>query len=306
MPGVQARRWLFTWYPVMADGEGEDEAAERPPIWDPEWMTYLVGGLETCPTTGRWHWQSYVEVKTRMTMQGLKNHLEDNTVHVETALGTSDANLQYCTKTRPQDETPNMIWFEMGEPMQAGKRSDLAALGRGVLNGELTVDDVLSENPHAYHVYGRTLDRLQDLRDRSEQRGDWAPPNVRWYWGATGLGKSRSSFNEATALGPVYRHNWADHGWFDMYRGEKVVIFDEFRGQMQFAQLLTLLDGYQTSVPRRNLPPRPWLAEHIFITSNKHPGDVYDAEKIGEAIDQLHRRISVVRHYYGVNTFNQG
>lgn len=306
MPGVQARRWLFTWYPDLEAGMGEDEAAQQPPLWDPEWMTYLFAALETCPTTGRWHWQSYVETAQRLTMQGLKNKLDDPTVHVEMAEATSEANVEYCSKTRPQDTVPNTIWVEMGEPMQQGKRSDLRAMGVAILAGDMRVDDVLVENPHAFHVYGRTLDRLQDLHERSEQRGAWAPPVVHWYWGAAGLGKSRSVFDEASTLGTFYRHKWTDHGWFDNYKGEKVIVFDEFRGQLPFAELLELLDGYPTCVPRRNFPPRPWLATHIFVTSNKHPGDIYDHDKIGEAVEQLHRRISVVRHYYGVNQFNEG
>lgn len=274
----QCKRWTFTSFD------------EVPPEWDPSWMGYLLCGREICPETGRQHWQGYLELLKKSTLTGLKARPQWESMHLEAAKGDFESNFEYCTKEGE--------WLEDGEPMQQGKRTDLSALAQGILSGTLSVRDVLEENPHAYHVYGRTLDRLEDELQLTGGRGAWAPPNVRWYWGPTGLGKSRSAMQEALAISPmVYRHSWEDKGWWDRYRGEKAVILDEFRCQIPFHQLLTWLDGYEISMPRRGRPPRPFLATDIWITSSKHPRDCYDKEKLGEDVSQLLRRITTVTEF---------
>lgn len=274
----QCRRWCFTWF---------DDAA---PEWAPDWMSYLLCGKETCPTTGRLHWQGYLETRVKVTLNGLKAREAGwETAHLEQAKGTWEDSLEYCTKECGEE------YLEWGEPMIQGKRTDLSALASAVLSGTLSVRAVLEENPHAYHVYGRTLEKLEDEAQLSVSRGAWAPPCVIWMWGPTGLGKSRRAMEEALALSPaVYRHSWEDKGWWDRYRGETAVILDEFRCQIPFHQLLTWLDGYEISMPRRGRPPRPFLATHIWVTSSKHPRDCYDKEKLGEDVGQLLRRITRV------------
>jgi len=277
---TQARRWAFTWF----DPEGV------PPEFDDSWMSYLVVGNEVCPDTGRQHWQGYVETKAKITVAGIKRKggLWE-TVHLERAVASSQENFEYCTKGGDQ-------YLEWGEPMQAGKRSDLFALGAAITAGEASVADVLVENPHAFHVYGRTLDRLEDLRWATMSRGAWAPPQVFWFYGGTGTGKSRTAMEEATALNvPVYRHTWDDNGWWDLYRGETAIIFDEFRAQVPFHQLLAWLDGYPINVKRRGRAPLPFMATHIWITSHTSPAVNYP--NMLEDIKQLTRRITKIVHF---------
>ena len=39
-------------------------------------MKYLVVGKEICPTTGKEHWQGYVELKNAKTFSAIKNYLK--------------------------------------------------------------------------------------------------------------------------------------------------------------------------------------------------------------------------------------
>lgn len=255
-------------------------------------MSYLLCGLESCPTTGLQHWQGYLETSRKTTIAGIKSHGGLwATCHLERAIADWEANYDYCTKEGDE-------YLEFGDPMQAGKRTDLKNLAAAVMEGTSSTSEILRENPHAFHLYGRTLDRLEDERLATTTRGLWAPPDVQWYWGKTGAGKSRKAMEAASALGvPLYRHSWDDKGWWDRYQLETSVILDEFRCQIPFHQLLTWLDGYQISVPRRGRKPLPLMATHIWITSSKHPRDCYDPEKIGEDVEQLLRRITKITEF---------
>lgn len=279
----QCRRWVFTWY--------DAEDPEVPPEYQEEWMSYLLCGLETCPTTGRKHWQGYLELGRKSTLAGLKARGGLwATCHLEQAQGSWEDQLEYCSK----ESEP----FEWGTPMQPGKRTDLRALCAGVLQGSFSVTDVLRENPSAIHTYGRTLIMAEEAYQATLTRGAWAPPTVYWYWGPTGLGKTRKAMQEAsTQSGGLYLHRWSDGHWWDKYHMEENVVLDEFRGQLPFAELLGLLDGYETSVPRRNRAPTPFMARRIWITSSKHPRYVYDADKIGEAVEQLLRRLTTITEF---------
>lgn len=280
MTTSRGKRWTWTSF------------EEAPPEWEEEWMSYLVYGLEVCPDTQREHFQGYLETKDRITFGALKAKPGWETLHLEKSVATSDSNIQYACKEG--------TWVEWGTPMQAGKRNDLAAIAAGILSGQLAVADVLEENAHAYHVYGRTMDKLEDQFKTRRTRGDWAPPVVTWMHGPTGKGKSRQAWDQARqtarassdGLESPYQVTTSDKGWWDLYDGQSVVILDDFRGTIPYSELLKYLDGHPVSVPRRGRAPHPLLATHVFVTSSKHPREVYKGEEIQESIDQLLRRIT--------------
>lgn len=278
---VQSRRFAFTSF--------DDEWPE----WDDEWMTYMIVGRETCPTTGRRHWQGYLETKNRLTFAGLKAKPGWSAHHLEKASASSDSNREYCTKDCGDD------WQEWGEPMKAGRRTDLTGLAAAIREGTMTVADVVEQNPHAFHLYGRTLERVQEELLSEQSRGDWSPPNVRWYWGKTGTGKSRRAREEASTIeGGVYVWELDDKGWQDRYMGQRAVVIDDFRGGISFSALLRLLDGYPTSVPRRGKAPAPFLATDIWITSSVFPRDIFSRELVGdERFEQLERRVTLFEEF---------
>jgi len=261
-------------------------------MFDEEWMSYLLWGVETCPDTGRTHLQGYLETLKKMTWTAVKakfTGLGLPALHLEKSMGTQEENILYCSKEGE--------WVEFGTPIAQGQRGDLTALASEVFSGTASVADVLEDQPHAFHVYGRTLVAIEDLRLSRMTRGPWAPPSVTWLWGPTGTGKSRLAWESAAASGePLYHHTSMDKGWWDLYVGQKIVLFDDFRGQIPFNELLRLLDGYPVNVPRRGRAPVPFMAREIWITSSKEPKDVYSSESVRENIDQLLRRITTLTH----------
>lgn len=275
--GSRGRRWCWTSF-----------TPEDPPNWDESWCQYILWGHETCPETGRQHLQGYLETNKKMTWTAVKAALGQPALHLEKAIGSQEDNVVYCCKEGE--------WVEFGTPIAQGQRGDLTALASEVFSGTASVADVLEDQPHAFHVYGRTLLAIEDLRLQRMTRGMWAPPTVTWIWGPTGTGKSRRAWEQASSdgLDQLYAHTTMDKGWWDLYQGQENVLLEDFRGCIPFNELLRLLDGYPVNVPRRGRAPVPFMAKRIWVTSSKAPDQIYTSDSVRENINQLLRRITEI------------
>lgn len=244
---------------------------------------YIIYGTEVCPKTKRTHHQGFVYFSgARSSVKGVAKQL--GKCHVEACRGNLDQNCDYCEKD------DNIT--EYGVKPQQGHRTDLCAVKDKILNGDLKVDDIVVENPCLYHQYGRTLNKLEDIALRKRYR-NWMTIGE-WYYGKTGTGKSHKAF-DGFSPETHYVLNIQDGGWWCGYSGQEVVIINEFRGQIQFSELLDLLDKYPKTVKRRGREPVPFLAKKVIITSSMRPCDVYsNIFNDAEAYQQLERRLKIV------------
>lgn len=171
---------------------------------------------------------------------------------------------------------------------QQGKRVDLKEIQNRIFSGE-TVDELTLENPMLFHQYGRTLNKLEDLYNRSKKRTNMTQCD--WYVGPTGVGKSHLAFenyNEETHF------LWTnDNGWWDGYKGQKIVILNDYRGEIPYNTLLQLIDKWPMKVRRRNMEPTPFISEKIIITSSLNPSEIYRHREDEDKIEQLLRRVKV-------------
>jgi hypothetical protein len=157
------------------------------------------------------------------------------------------------------------------------------------MNGK-SVDDICVESPAVFHQYGRTLCKLEDIALRKKYR-TWMTEGT-WYWGDTGVGKSHRAFeNFNTETHYVFPN---DGGWWDGYTGQEVVIINDFRGGIQYAELLDLVDKWPKTVRRRNREPVPFLGKKLIVTSSLKPEEVYSGLAENDSLSQLRRRFNVV------------
>jgi hypothetical protein len=109
------------------------------------------------------------------------------------------------------------------------------------------------------------------------------------YWGPTGTGKSRRSWDEAGL--DAYPKDPRTKFW-DGYRGHKHVVMDEFRGAIDIGHILRWFDRYPTIVEVKG-SSTVLKAEKIWITSNLNPLEWY--KELDEATYlALYRRIKIV------------
>lgn len=250
------------------------------PIWDEKKMTFLAYGKETCPTTGRHHWQGFIRWKDPKTNSASGKALEN--AHSEIMIGTIEQNEKYCSKEGE--------YKKFGQLPKQGARTDLEGLVENIMNLEITTDDVCTDNPFMYHMYGRTLDKAEDIALRKKFRTEMT--QCVWYHGKTGVGKSHKAFENYT---PETHYIWTDdRGWWDGYRQQEIVIINDFRGQIKYSELLELIDKWPKKVRRRNREPMPFTSKMIIITSVGKPEEVYHKLAQWDSLEQLHRRITLI------------
>lgn len=135
----------------------------------------------------------------------------------------------------------------------------------------------------------------------------YAKKDVEWYYGPTGVVKTRSAWEDMVAylqekgLGIEHAYRMPiqqkDSIWFDGYFGQKVVLMEELRpGVIPYATLLQLLDGYEVVAPKKGGFVR-WNPEKIWITSCFKPEEIYPVLNQLDNIAQLKRRITHVTHF---------
>lgn len=246
-------------------------------------IRYLIVGKEIAPTTGTPHLQGYIYFKNAKTISAVKKYLRTNEIHLAASKGTSEHNEIYCKKDGE--------FREYGEKPQQGKRNDLVNLKDEILEGK-KVEDIILENPMAYHQYGRTLEKIEEIAQRKKFRhGEMTTCD--WYVAETGMGKSHKAFKDYDP-DKYYNLNTDDRGWWDGYKQQETVIINDFRGEIRYAQMLQLIDKWPYSVPRRNKAPMPFTSKKIIITSVLKPEECYHNIFGKDSIAQLKRRVNVI------------
>lgn len=240
---------------------------------------YFIAGHETCPTTGKKHWQCYLHVPNAINFNTIKKHWP--TAHIEKAKGSPQQNITYCSK---EDKNP----YEWGVQPKAGERSDLDELKNELLENKKKVDDIVVSDPHMYHQYGRTLHKIEDLVMRKKYRTEMTKGI--WYFGETGVGKSHRAFENYT---PETHYVWKKKEWQDDYTQQDIVIINEFRGWIEYDELLTLVDKWPHSLPRRNRENIPFTSKLVIVTSSLKPEEIYYKRNERDGIAQLYRRFEV-------------
>ena len=273
---------------------------DDPPTWD-DTFTYLVYQREVCPDTQREHWQGYVEFKSPKTISAAQKALDCPNCHCEKRKGKPSEAAEYCKKQESRKEYT--LPFEQGEindDPNPGQRTDLLTLKRMIDDGTSEKELWEQEFAHMSHNY-KAMRSYMDLSQRVKAR-TWMTKGI-WIWGPTGVGKSHKVFEDYDPE-THFVYEVSDKGWWDGYEGQKIVIINDFRGEIKYGELLQLIDKWPKRVPRRCRETCPFLAEEVRITSSMPPEAVYSGVAEKESIDQLLRRLCVTQMGAVARVFN--
>lgn len=244
-------------------------------------ISYCVVGHEV-GAQGTPHLQGYMEFKQQVLLSTAKNKISSK-FHIAERRGTPQQAKDYAIKDG------NNV-HEWGVMSQQGKRTDLM-IACELITGGSRLKEVATQHPDTFVKFHKGLKALQTvlIEPRNEV------PEVIVYYGETGTGKSHTARLETE---DPYVWGPEQEKWFDGYEGQKHVIFEEFRGQLQFGQMLRLLDRYDCKVQYKG-GMCEFAATKIIITSPVHPSQWYKClgEEEGK-LDQLLRRITRVVHLH--------
>lgn len=251
-------------------------------------VTFGVGQVERCPTSGRLHLQCYLVTTTKLRLVTVKSFFGDSAPHLEARRGTHNEAVAYCTKEETRVAGP---WTFGQAPAGQGFRSDLASVAQDIENGALTQSNIREEAPS---TFCRNRNGILDLLAHAAKKRtrDFRHVVVDIYYGEAGAGKTRKAHEDFPEAYTLETSACGNNIWFDGYTGEKVIIVDDFYGWIRFNFLLKFLDGYQLRLPIKG--GHTWAEyDHVIFTSNSHPVTWYGwGDKISWAA--FKRRVSKV------------
>lgn len=274
---AQARTWMFTsfntthWYNLLTDWKTKGMDSR---------LRYLVAQLEICPTSGRRHFQGYVELHTGTRITTLKNLFQDNAAHFEQRRGTRDQARDYCMKTDTRD--PENISFELGQfKGRQGKRSDWDNIKEMISNGA-TYSELLVEYPGVVSRCKGTIYELMMVLNPDALRKK-QKTHLYVLCGETDTGKSTMARRMTTDLFPDEAPAFYTLGlvsgnniWFDGYDPVKHrrIIIDSFDSHIPMRFFHNLFQEQDVRVKYKG-GLIPFVADEIVITSNLHPKEWY-------------------------------
>lgn len=240
------------------------------------------------------HTHIYIACSSPVRFSTLKNKFPE--AHLEIAKGTSEQNRDYIAKSGKWENDKKHgtqipgTFEEFGEmPIERpGARNDLADLYDLVKSG-ISNYEILEESPeHLLHI--EKLDRVRQTIKSEEYRDTFRELEVCYISGKTGSGKTRYVM-EKYGYRNVYRVSNYTHP-FDGYKGEDVILFDEFRSQFKIYDFLNYLDGYPLELPCRYTNKQACYTK-VYIISNISFEEQYSNLKLEQSKtwNALKRRI---------------
>jgi len=263
---VRARRWAFTLFNAKLT---RDEVLSF--VMCCSGVDYCIIGVEKCPSTGKVHYQGYLEFTNPTGMKIVKKILP--TAHVETCKGDQASNMKYCKKEGD--------WAEKGTPKTQGSREDLLDIRR------LALSDGMSA---VVNVGNMQQIRVAEIYLKYWEAPRTSAPEVYWYWGEPGSGKTRAAECASHASGERTWWSGKNSRWWEGYDGHENIIIDDYRRDRwcSFSELLRITDRYPYRIEVKG-GSRQLVAKRIYITCPYSPEECFQDEP--ENIKQILRRI---------------
>ena len=219
--------------------------------------------------------------------------------HIEVAKGSHRENRDYIRKEgkwrdtdKAETNLPETFEESCELPAESDRRTKqseaiLAMVEDGASDGEIM---------RAYPSAMNHLKNIEQARQTllEEKYGEeWRNVDVAYIWGKTGVGKTRSVV-EKHGYRNVFRVTNYTHP-FDGYKGQDVILFDEFRSSLKFSDMLSYIDGHPAMLPCR-YSDKVACYTKVYIISNIPLEKQYPLVQIEEptGYEAFRRRIKEV------------
>lgn len=310
----KGRAWMGTVHITNMEKAGlKKEEYENPEYlakflsdaWENSGKSRMCGVSICISQSGCYH--AHMALYGNLTTLGNVSKIMFN-AHIEPQLAGKKELKSYLLKEAPYDEKGEQVLYTVGmDNIQDGKgrRSDLNdiadLLEQGRTPAEI-MDECFSYRKYEKMIKSAYIDRrIKDTPLIKEMHNEW-------HVGASGSGKTFYYYQlcERYSVENVYMATDFENGGFDYYieQGAPPILFmDEFKGNMRFNQLLTVLDKYSRTQTHCRYSNTYNLWTTCIITSIFPPDEVYslmveDDKQARDKIDQLLRRLDLIVYHY--------
>jgi len=240
--------------------------------------------------TGNHHYQGYIYFENARSFEAVRK-LHPRW-HLEISKGSPEENRTYIfgpytkgDKHKPFNEEAK----EIGDCPKQGNRTDIEIVREQIILGA-GMKGVVSVATNLQQIK-----LAESILKYEEPKRQWKP-NVSWYWGDTGTGKSKKAHDEFKDA-EFYRKSGNSGKWWEGYDAHENVIIDDIDSKsLDYKNLLDLLDRYETRVECKG-STRQFLAKNIIITASNHPAEMFAHEHQhgAELLRRLDRIIEFVK-----------
>lgn len=235
---------------------------------------YGLAAKEEAPTTGHKHIHFYVQFNKPTTIQ--KSKLLGS--HLDICKGSPQQNINYVKKDGD-------IIFEQGTPKLKGGASIKEVM-------EMKPEERLNLPACYYNI-------CQKIKAEEEKdlKGDemYKEMKVHWYWGDSGLGKTRRAYKEIGSR-TFNEVKFDGNFWHGAKEGGTIALYDDFRdSDMKPRELINFIDYNKHIMNIKGGSCRNTYTE-IFITSIQSPEEIYKNVE-GEPRRQWLRRLTEIIHF---------
>lgn len=282
-------------------GEPHEIAEQVLELWVKDQPT-RTGAVAYCiSSAGLIHLHMVLEDSNKARFSALKNTYPK--AHLEPTKGTKEQAEDYINKRGKYQEKGEQVLYiaKYGEIKgNQGARKDFDYIQDLIEQGK-TPNEIMDMN-FGYRRYEKMIKGAYYSK-RKKETPFLRPVDVIWHVGESGSGKSYTSYELVAEYGEdsVYMLSDYENGGLDNYNGEPILFMDEFRGQIRFSVLLTMLQGYKTPIHARYSNVLP-LWNVVHITSVLPPEMVYknmvSEHRDLDTMKQLFRRIKTIVHHW--------
>lgn len=303
---TQSRKWLLTFNNPL--DKKFDHTAIKNTLSDMKPVVYWVIsdeiGEEKTP-----HTHLFFACSSPMRFSTVKNAFP--TAHIDNARGTSEENRAYVLKTGKWEidakgetkvDGTQEEWGTLPAERQ-GQRNDLAELYNMIESG-MSNFQIISQNPD--HIL--QIDKLERVRQTIREeaaKNEFRHLSTAFIQGATETGKTRRVM-EQHGYENCFRVTNYHRGCYDGYRGQDVIVFEEFSSSIKIQEMLNLLDGYPVELPCRYVNKVACYTK-AYLISNIPLEHQYPLVRLQhpDTWQAFTRRIGKVVAYTGPNDFQE-
>jgi len=294
----QSRKWLITINQPLEKGYSHDKIKEI--LTGFKSLIYWCMSDEIGSEGQKFHTHIYIAFSSAVRFSTIKKNFEGG--HFDIAKGTSEENRNYVfkegkwEKDRKKETNMSDTHEEFGDlPVERqGQRNDIHDL-YDMIKGGLSNYEIIEAEPN-YMLNLDKIERTRQIIKEEKFKSTFRNLEVTYVTGATGTGKTRSVMEEY-GYENVFRITDYLHP-FDNYKGQDVIIFEEFRSSLKIQDMLNYLDGYPLELPCRYSNKIACFTK-VFIITNYDLHEQYtDVQlKYKETWLAFLRRINFIKVY---------